>query len=50
MNNRAASGIVLSVLIALGMAEVWKLQKKIDAQRDSLHLESEDLMLRSGSM
>jgi hypothetical protein len=50
MKNRAASGIVLSLLVALGMAGVWKLQTKIDLERESLHLESEDLMLRSGSM
>jgi tetratricopeptide (TPR) repeat protein len=50
MNRRAAPGVVLSVLLALGMAGVWKLQTKIDTERDTLHLESEDLMLRSGSL
>jgi hypothetical protein len=50
MKNRVAMGIALGVLMALGMAGLWKLQARIDAERESLHLESEDLMLRSGSM
>ncbi len=50
MKNRAAIGITLCVLMVLGMLGVWKLQTKIDAEKDSLHLESEDLTLRSGTM
>lgn len=50
MKNRTVIGAVLSALMALGAAGVWKLQTKIDGQRESLHLESEDLMMRSGSM
>lgn len=50
MKNRAVSGIALSLLGIMGMLGVWKLQTKIDTERASLHLESEDLMMRSGSM
>ena len=50
MKNRAMIGVALSGFGILGMLGVWKLQEKIDVQRESLHLESEDLMLRSGSM
>lgn len=50
MKSRAFQGIVLGVLIVLGMAEVWNLQRKIDAEKQPLQLESEELMLRSGSM
>jgi tetratricopeptide (TPR) repeat protein len=50
MKSRALQGIALGVLIVLGMAEVWNLQRKIDAEKQSLQLESEELMLRSGSM
>lgn len=50
MKRRAIVGIVGSLLLVTAMAEVWKLQAKIDAQRASLHLESEDLALRSGNL
>ena len=50
MKSQAIRGIVLSLLLVAGMAEVWKLQITIDAERDALHLESEDLALRSGNM
>jgi tetratricopeptide (TPR) repeat protein len=50
MKTRAASGILLAALLILGMTAVWKLQAKIDAEKASLHMESEDLMLRSGNM
>ncbi len=50
MKNRTAIGITLGVLIVLGMLGVWKLQTKIDTEKESLHLESEDLALRSGNM
>lgn len=50
MKRRAIVGIVGSLLLVAAMAEVWKLQAKIDAQRASLHLESEDLALRSGNL
>ena len=50
MTKRVAIGIVLSILVVPGMAGVWKLQTRIDAERASLNLESEELMLRSGTM
>ena len=50
MKSQAIRGIVLSLLLVAGMAEGWKLQITIDAERDALHLESEDLALRSGNM
>jgi tetratricopeptide (TPR) repeat protein len=50
MKSRAFQGIALGVMIVLGMAEVWNLQRKIDAEKQRLQLESEELMLRSGSM
>jgi len=49
MKNRAIVGVTLGLLMAGGMAGVWRLQTKIDAERESLHLESEDLAVRSGS-
>lgn len=50
MKNRAIVGATLGILMAVGMAGVWKLQTKIDGERESLHLESEDLAVRSGSL
>jgi len=44
------SGIIkatLGVLLALGLAGVWQLQKKIDAQRQALQEERDELVLRS---
>jgi hypothetical protein len=49
MKKQSLVAIALAGLMILGMAGVWKLQVKIDGERDSLHIESEDLMLRSGS-
>jgi hypothetical protein len=50
MTKRAAIGVVLSILVILGMTGIWKLQTRIDTERASLNLESEELMMRSGSM
>lgn len=50
MKRGVTSGIVLAVLLAAGMAGVWQLQTRIDAQKQSLSLESEELMLRSGGL
>jgi len=44
------SGIIeatLGVLLALGLAGVWQLQKKIDGQRQALQEERDELVLRS---
>ena len=37
----------LGILLALGLAGVWQLQKKIDVQRQALHEERDELLLRS---
>ncbi len=50
MKNRVAAGIMVAIALSAGMAGVWKLQTRIDAEKESLNLESEELMLRSGSM
>lgn len=50
MKNRVTGGMVLALVLILGMAGVWRLQRKIDAEKQSLNLESEELMLRSGNM
>jgi hypothetical protein len=50
MKQKAAIGFTLGVLITMGMVGVWQIQRAIDAEKESLHLESEDLMLRSGSL
>lgn len=44
------SGVIqatLGILLALGLAGVWQLQKKIDAQRLALQEERDELVLRS---
>jgi hypothetical protein len=49
MKKRAIASVALSAAIALGIAAVWKLQERIDAQRSAIHLETDELLLRSGS-
>jgi tetratricopeptide (TPR) repeat protein len=39
--------VALGLVLALGFAGVWQLQKKIDAQREKLHEERDELVLRS---
>ncbi len=50
MKSRVIGGIALAVWLVVGMAGVWKLQTRIDAEKQTLNLENEELMLRSGSM
>ncbi len=50
MKSRVIGGIALAVWLVVGMAVVWKLQTRIDAEKQTLNLENEELMLRSGSM
>ena len=50
MKQKAAIGFALCVFITMAMVAVWQIQRMIDAERESLHLESEDLMLRSGTL
>lgn len=49
MKHRALLGFTLTILILLGTGGVCSLQKKIDAEKESLHLEREDMALRSGN-
>lgn len=41
---------MLCVVLVAGFAGVWRLQRRIDVQRDALHQEKDDLVLRSGPM
>jgi len=43
-------GSVLLVVLAVGFAGVWQLQHQIDDQRNALHQERDDLVLRSGKL
>jgi len=47
MKRRKIMGVALAVLLALGLAGVWRLQMKIDAQRQAMQEERDELMLRS---
>jgi len=47
MKRSAIKGVALGVLLTLGFAGVWALQKKIDAQRQALQEERDELVLRS---
>ena len=49
MTRRAISGLCLTGVLVLGLVAVWVLQKKIDGERDAMHLEQDELLLRSGS-
>ena len=48
MKKQSIAGATLTAVVLLGMAGVWKLQKRIDAQRRAIHLDADELMLRSG--
>ena len=50
MISRTASGLALGAFVIAGMAGVWSLQRKIDTELRPMQLESEELMMRSGSM
>ena len=50
MMNKTLTGVVFGIAVLGGMAGVWKVQKKIDTERQPLQLESEELMMSSGSM
>jgi hypothetical protein len=47
MNRRAIHGAILGAVLAAGYACVWQLQKRMDAERTALQLESDELTLRS---
>jgi tetratricopeptide (TPR) repeat protein len=50
MNRRALGELALGMMVAVGLAGVWKLQQKIDAAQQAIHLDRDDLTLRSGSL
>lgn len=50
MTGRMIGGLVLTAVLVLGLAAVWVLQERIDAEQGQLRLEQDDLLLRSGSM
>jgi tetratricopeptide (TPR) repeat protein len=50
MKARNFGPILLCCLLAPGFAGVWKLQEKIDVQRDGLDQEADQLVLRSGKL
>jgi len=47
MKRSAILNVMLGVLLVLGFAGVWQLQEKIDAQRQALQEERDELVLRS---
>jgi len=50
MNARKLAPFLLCAVLAAGFAGIWRLQLRIDIQRDTLHQEKDDLVLRSGPM
>ena len=50
MNARTRGSILLLTVLVAGFTGIWGLQQRIDVQRDALHQEKDDLVLRSGSM
>ena len=50
MKSQNAKNWLLLVLLPLGFAGVWQLQHRIDSQRAALHLEQDELVLRSGKL
>ncbi len=50
MNLQNPKNWLLLVLLPLGFAGVWQLQKRIDSQRAALHQERDEMVLRSGKL
>lgn len=50
MRGQNSKNWLLLILLPLGFAVVWQLQQRIDGQRDALHQERDDLVLRSGRL
>ena len=50
MNRRALGELALGVVFVVGLAGVWKLQQKIDGEQHAMHLDHDDLALRSGNL
>ena len=50
MSSQNSKNWLLLILLSLGFAGVWQLQKHIDGQRTALHQERDELVLRSGRL
>jgi len=50
MNRQNWGPVLLCAVLMAGFAGVWRLQQRIDVQREALHQEKDDLVLRSGPM
>jgi hypothetical protein len=50
MKSEKTIAWVLSLVLPLGFAGIWRLQHRIDAQRASLSEERDDVLLRSGKL
>jgi len=50
MTSPGSKNWLLLILLPLGFAGVWQLQHGIDSQRDALHQERDELVLRSGKL
>jgi tetratricopeptide (TPR) repeat protein len=50
MTRTALGELALGIVVVFGLAGVWKLQQKIDGEQQAMHLESDDLALRSGNL
>jgi hypothetical protein len=50
MNRRAFGELALAIVLVFGLAGVWKLQQKIDSEQQAMHLDQDDLALRSGNL
>ncbi len=50
MNNRKSIAILLLAVLPVGFAGIWRLQRHIDRQLESLHEEQDEVLLRSGKM
>src|SRR5579872_415553 len=49
MNSKVSHAFAFAALL-LGFAGVWRLQEFIDLQRQAMHQEKDDLVLRSGPL
>ncbi|MGH9740925.1 MAG: tetratricopeptide repeat protein [Candidatus Acidiferrum sp.] len=50
MSGQSSRTWLVLILLPLGFAGVWRLQQGIDGQREALHQERDDLVLRSGKL
>ncbi len=50
MRRRALGELVLGIVVVFGLAGVWKLQQKIDADQQDIHLDRDELTWRSAKL